>query len=191
MTKKRCSWCQKDPVDMDYHDLEWGTPIFDDRQLFEFLILEVKQAGLSWSTILKKRAAFREAFDHFDAIKMTHYKKNKINSLMKNAAIIRNQLKINAAIQNAKAFLAVKKEWGTFAKYIWHFVQDKPIQNNWKDAKQVPSKTEISDRMSKDLKKRGFKFVGSTICYAFMQAVGMVNDHMIDCFRHKKLSKQK
>lgn len=189
--KKRCPWCSNgDLLNITYHDKEWAKPIYNDRLLFEFLILEGMQAGLSWITILKKRLAFREAFDHFEAEKIAKYNQRKIDSLMQNANIIRNHLKINAAIQNAKAYLAVKKEWGTFSKYIWHFVDGKPIQNRWKTSKQVPTKTAISDLMSKDLKKRGFKFVGSTICYAFMQAVGMVNDHTIDCFRYNELLKK-
>lgn len=187
MDKKRCVWCKDDPIYIAYHDKEWGVPIYDDQLLFEFLILEGMQAGLSWITVLKKRDAFRSAFLNFDAKKIAKFDARKVNSLMNDAGIIRNQLKINAAIQNAKAYLQVKKEWKSFADYLWHFVDGEPIQNHWKGFKQVPAKTDISDKMSKDLKKRGFKFVGSTICYAFMQAVGMVNDHTTDCYRYKKL----
>jgi len=182
----RCSWCNNDPLYIAYHDTEWGAPIHDDRLLFEFLILEGMQAGLSWITILKKRDSFRTAFDNFEAKKIAKYDSNKIDQLLLNTGIIRNKLKINAAITNAKAFLEVKKEWKSFSNYIWHFVNGAPIINHWK-SKEVPAKTEISDIMSKDLKKRGFKFIGSTICYAFMQAVGMVNDHTVDCFRHEEL----
>lgn len=190
MNKKRCGWCSVDPLYIDYHDKEWGVPIYDDRLLFEFLILEGMQAGLSWLTILKKRKAFRQAFDRFNAKKIAAYDQRKINSLLKNADIIRNKLKINAAVENAKAYLAVKKEWGSFSDYIWHFVDNKPIQNHWEALKQIPPKTAVSDAMSKDLKKRGFKFIGSTICYAFMQAVGMVNDHTKDCYRYNALKKR-
>lgn len=187
MDKKRCGWCNSDPLYISYHDTEWGVPIYDDKLLFEFLILEGMQAGLSWFTILKKRKAFRKNFSNFNANKIAKYDYKKINLLLKNPDIIRNKLKINAAIENAKAFLKVKKEWESFANYIWHFVDGKPIYNQWKNGKQAPAKTVISDTMSKDLKIRGFKFVGSTICYAFMQAVGMVNDHTTDCFRYREL----
>lgn len=183
MNKKRCSWCSNDPLYIAYHDTEWGVPIYDDQLLFEFLILEGMQAGLSWHMILQKREAFRIAFDNFDAKKIAKYDQRKINLLLTNPGIIRNKLKINATVKNAESFLKVQKEWGNFSSYIWHFVDGHPIINHWKNVKQVPSKTDISDAMSKDLKKRGFKFVGSTICYAFMQAVGMVNDHTTDCFR--------
>lgn len=189
--KKRCAWSSKDPLYIHYHDYEWGKPIHDDRLLFEFLILEGMQAGLSWLTVLKKRPAFLAAFSNFNANKIAKYDQRKINSLLKNEGIIRNRLKINAAISNAKAFLKVKKEWGSFSTYIWHFVDGKTIQNHWKSLKQVPAKTPISDAMSKDLKKRGFKFVGSTICYAFMQAVGLVNDHTKDCDRHQVLIRKR
>jgi DNA-3-methyladenine glycosylase I len=189
--KQRCNWCKSDPLYIEYHDTEWGVPIYDDKLLFEFLILEGMQAGLSWFTILKKRKAFRAAFSNFDAKKMIKFDQQKIQSLLSNEEIIRNKLKITAAVTNAKAFLEIKKEWPSFANYIWHFVNGRPIQNHWDNTKPVPAKTAISDVMSKDLKKRGFKFVGSTICYAFMQAVGMVNDHMIDCFRYKQIKKSK
>lgn len=191
--RKRCVWAEGEGLHTSYHDKEWGVPVYDDRLLFELLILEGMQAGLSWSTILKKREGFRLAFANFDAKKIARFDAKKVAVLLNNAEIIRHRLKINAAIKNAKAFLEVKKEWKSFADYIWHFVEHKPIQNNWQHAKQVPVKTIISDRMSKDLKKRGFSFVGSTICYAYMQAVGMVNDHISDCFRYspvKKLGKK-
>ncbi len=189
MIKQRCDWCKSDPLYIDYHDKEWGVPIYEDRLLFEFLILEGMQAGLSWFIILKKRDAFRAAFANFDAIKIAKFNQQKINLLLNNSEIIRNKLKITSAVENAKAFLNIKNEWNSFAEYIWHFVGGHPIQNHWEHIKQVPVKTSISDAMSKDLKKRGFKFIGSTICYAFMQAVGMVNDHTIHCFRHKELKK--
>jgi DNA-3-methyladenine glycosylase I len=170
-----------------YHDEEWGVPVHDDRLLFEFLILEGAQAGLSWSTILNKRDNYRKAFDNFDARKVAKYDPRKIKKLLGDTGIVRNRLKIGAAIQNAKAFLAVQKEFGSFDKYLWNFVGGKPIRNRRKSFKEVPAKTAESDAMSKDLLKRGFKFVGSTICYAFMQAVGMVNDHTTDCFRFKQV----
>lgn len=189
--KNRCSWCIGDPLYIKYHDEEWGFPIHDDRILFEFLILEGAQAGLSWITILKKRENYRQALDNFDAEKIAFYKKEKIEMLINNSGIIRNKLKINAAIQNAKAFLKVKEEFESFDKYIWQFTEGRTILNSWKDLKQIPTTTNESDAMSKDLKNRGFKFVGSTICYSFMQAVGMVNDHITDCFRYHELQKQK
>jgi DNA-3-methyladenine glycosylase I len=182
--KTRCKWVTEDPAYIAYHDREWGVPVHDDRLLFEFLILEGAQAGLSWLTVLKKRDNYRACFDNFDAKKIAKYQAAKIKSLLNNPGIIRNRLKINAAIINAQCFLEVKKEWGSFAKYIWSFVDHKPIKNHLSANKKLPATTAISDRMSKDLKKRGFKFVGSTICYAFMQAVGMVDDHTTDCFRH-------
>lgn len=185
MNKKRCAWCKDDPLYAAYHDKEWGVPIYEDRLLFEFLVLEGMQAGLSWFTILKKRDAFRAAFSNFNARKIAQFDQDKINLLLNNAGIIRNKLKITAAVENAKAFLKIKD----FSAYIWHFANNHPIQNHWNNTRQVPAKTSISDAMSKDLKKRGFKFVGSTICYAFMQAVGMVNDHTVDCFRYKELKK--
>jgi DNA-3-methyladenine glycosylase I len=173
----------------DYHDKEWGVPVHDDRLLFEFLILEGAQAGLSWSTILNKRDNYRRAFDRFDPRKVAKYDAGKTRKLLGDAGIVRNRLKIKAAVQNAKAFLAVQKEFGTFDKYIWGFVGGKPIQNRRTGRNDVPAKTPESDAMSKDLLKRGFKFVGSTICYAMMQAVGMVNDHTVDCFRHAEVVK--
>lgn len=186
MNVKRCSWCNTDPIYISYHDTEWGVPIYDDQLLFEFLILEGMQAGLSWYTILKKREAFRMAFDQFDPEIIAQYDQNKINELLNNPGIVRNKLKVHAAVQNAKGFLEIKKEYSSFSDYIWQFVQGKPIKNRWKNLKEIPAKTSISDEMSKALKKRGFKFIGSTICYAFMQAVGMVDDHVVDCFRAGK-----
>jgi DNA-3-methyladenine glycosylase I len=172
---------------IDYHDCEWGVPVHDDRLLFEFLILEGAQAGLSWSTILNKRKNFRRAFDNFDAKKIAKYDSRKIKKLLSDPGIIRNRLKIQSAIQNARAFLAVKAEFGAFDAYLWRFVSGKPIRNSWRTMKQVPARTAESDAMSKDLARRGFKFVGSTICYAFMQAVGMVNDHLTTCFRYAQI----
>ena len=182
MNKKRCGWCTTDPVYIEYHDSQWGRPVHDDRLLFEFLILEGAQAGLSWLTVLRKRDNYRKAFDHFDAEKIARYDGRKIKQLLNNEGIIRNRLKIASAVTNAKAFLAVQKEFGTFDKYIWQFVDGKPRKNHFTHYKKLPAKTPVSDAMSQDLKKRGFNFVGSTICYAFMQAVGMVNDHTTDCF---------
>ena len=182
----RCAWSGSDPLYQKYHDEEWGVPVQDDRKFFEMLILEGAQAGLSWITILRKRENYRRAFDNFDAKKIAKYDSKKIEQLLQNEGIIRNRLKIAAAIQNAKCFLEIQKEFGSFDKYIWQFVNGKPIINKRKSLKNIPAMTNESDAMSKDLKKRGFKFVGSTICYAFMQAVGMVNDHTTDCFRYKK-----
>ena len=187
--KSRCPWPSDDSLMIKYHDKEWGVPLHNDRKLFEFLILEGFQAGLSWRTILHKRENFRKAFDKFDFNKIVKYDRRKINSLLKDADIIRNKLKIESAITNAKAFLQVRKEFGTFDKYIWGFVNWKPIQNKFKSLKEFPAKTELSDKISEDLKKRGFKFVGSTIVYAHMQATGMVNDHFISCYRHKEVKK--
>ena len=185
----RCSWVNQDPLYINYHDHEWGVPIYDDRLLFEFLNLEGAQAGLSWYTILKKRDNYREAFDHFDPKKIILYDENKIEELLHNEGIVRNKLKINAVITNARAFFQVVEDFGSFSKYIWSFVDDKPIQNHFKEMTDVPATTEISDKLSKDLKKRGFKFVGSTICYAFMQAVGMVNDHIVTCDCYQKANR--
>ena len=184
----RCPWAKTD-LYIQYHDSEWGVPVHDDRLLFEFLILEGAQAGLSWETILKKRPNYRQAFDQFDPALIARYGQKKRQSLLSDSGIVRNRLKVEAAIQNAKMFLAVQDEIGTFDEYIWGFVGHEPRQNTWKSMKEVPARTPESDAMSKDLKRRGFKFVGSTICYAFMQAVGMVNDHVIDCFRHSELRK--
>jgi DNA-3-methyladenine glycosylase I len=185
--EKRCGWAVSDPDYLDYHDKEWGVPLHDDRKLFEMLILEGAQAGLSWITILKKRVNYRRAFDNFDTSKIARYNSRKKRELLGDAGIVRNRLKIDAAIGNARAFLAVQKEFGSFDAYIWQFVGNKPKQNRRKSLREIPAKTAESDAMSKDLKLRGFRFVGSTICYAFMQAVGMVNDHITTCFRHKKL----
>ena len=182
---QRCAW-PKSELDIAYHDSEWGVPVHDDRLLFEMLILEGAQAGLSWSTILKKRENYRRAFDDFDAKKISCYDARKVKSLLADAGIVRNRLKIAATIQNAKAFLAVQKEFGSFDRYVWQFVGGKPVQNRLRSLKDIQPRTVLSDAMSKDLLKRGFKFVGSTICCAFMQAVGMVNDHTVDCFRHKQ-----
>jgi len=186
-TQKRCAWSNNDKLYIKYHDKEWGVPVHNDRKLFEFLILEGFQAGLSWFTILKKRENFRKAFDNFDFNKIAKYDKKKINVLLKDAGIIRNRLKIAAAVTNAEAFIETRKEFGTFDKYIWSFTDGKPIQNKFESLKKIPAKTKLSDKISDDLKKRGFKFVGSTIVYAHMQATGMVNDHAVDCFRHKEV----
>ncbi len=182
----RCPWAQGDNY-VQYHDEEWGVPVHDDRLLFEFLILEGAQAGLSWITILNKRENYREAFDNFDAEKIARYTPKKLEKLLENPGIVRNRLKIASTVQNAQQFLKVQEEFGSFDRYIWRFVNGKPIQNRFKEIKEVPAKTPESDAMSKDLKKRGFKFIGSTICYAHMQATGMVNDHLVTCFRHKDL----
>jgi len=186
---KRCTWVGNDPQMREYHDKEWGTPIHDNRLLFEFLILEGAQVGLSWNTILQKRENFRVAFDNFDYNKIAKYTEQKVEELMNNKGIIRNKRKIEAIISNAKALLHVQKEFGSFDQYIWKFVNYKTIDNKFKELSELPSKTEQSEQMSKELKKRGFKFVGPTICYAFMQAVGMVNDHVINCFRYKEINK--
>jgi DNA-3-methyladenine glycosylase I len=188
MTKEkiRCSWCLKDDLYKNYHDTEWGIPLHDDQKLFELLCLEGAQAGLSWYTVLAKRDNYRKAFDNFDAVKMSKYGPAKIEKLLLNEGIIRNRLKVNAFVTNAKAFLAIQKNYGSFDKYIWQFVAGKPIINKPTNLSAVPAKTAISDAMSKDLLKQGFKFVGSTICYAFMQASGMVDDHVNDCWKKKK-----
>jgi DNA-3-methyladenine glycosylase I len=183
----RCEWVWYDPLLIEYHDKEWGVPVHDDRRLFEFLVLDAFQAGLSWSIVLKKRENFRRAFRDFDPFKIAKFDKPKVDRLLQDSGIIRNKLKIQSAIANAKSFLEVRKEFGSFDKYIWQFVSYRTIQNRWKSIKELPAKTEKSDLMSKDLKKRGFRFVGSTICYAFMQAAGMVNDHVVNCFRYKEL----
>jgi DNA-3-methyladenine glycosylase I len=186
--KTRCKWATGgNELYLDYHDQEWGVPQHDDRLLFEFLILEGAQAGLSWSTILNKREGYRKAFDGFDPEKVARYDKTKITKLLQDPAIVRNRLKVESAVINARAFLEVQKEFGSFDAYIWRFTGGKPIQNSWKAMKQVPASTRESDAMSKDLKSRGFKFVGSTIMYAHMQATGMVNDHTVNCFRWKQL----
>ncbi|MBM9501042.1 DNA-3-methyladenine glycosylase I [Leptospira sp. 201903071] len=180
--KTRCAWVTEDPLYIKYHDKEWGTPVHEDRKLFEFLILEGAQAGLSWITILRKRENYRKAFDGFDPKKVAGYGEKKIQSLLKDEGIVRNRLKIRSAVTNAKEFLNIQKEYGSFDKYIWEFVNQKTIFNSWKTIREAPNETVESRAMSKDLKKRGFKFVGSTICYAFMQATGMVMDHTADCF---------
>lgn len=187
-TKKRCGWSTSDPLYIKYHDSEWGKPLHNDRKFFELLVLEGMQAGLSWITILRKRKSFREAFDSFDPKKVVKYSNKKISQLLRNEDIIRNRLKIESAIKNAKAFLDVQKEFGSFDKYIWQFVNGKPIVNKHKTTKTIPAKTKESIIMSKELIKRGFKFIGPTICYAFMQSTGMVNDHVVDCFRYKEIN---
>ena len=185
--RTRCSWA-KTPIEIDYHDQEWGVPLHDDRKLFEFLILEGAQAGLSWVTILKKRDAYRQAFAGFEIAKVARFRPAKAGSLLRNPGIVRNRLKIESAIRNAKAAMAVQKEFGSLDAYLWQFVGGRPIRNAWESLKQVPATSKESDALSKDLKKRGFNFVGSTICYAFMQAVGMVNDHTTDCSRYQELA---
>jgi DNA-3-methyladenine glycosylase I len=187
MDQQRCEWGTSSALYIDYHDSEWGVPIHDERLLFEFLILEGAQAGLSWSTILNKRQAYIQAFDNFEPAKVASYDDAKIQALLANPGIVRNRLKIQAAIQNARSFLEVQDQFGSFDTYIWQFVDGKPIQNSWKSLQEIPATTQESDAMSKELKKRGFTFVGSTISYAFMQAVGMVNDHIVDCFRWQEV----
>jgi DNA-3-methyladenine glycosylase I len=184
----RCHWAQKE-INIPYHDEEWGVPVHDDRLLFEFLILEGAQAGLSWDTILQKRARYREVFDNFDVNKITRYDKKKVRVLLADPGIIRNKLKIASTISNAQLLLKVQEEFGSFDKYLWQFVGGRPIKNAWRLHRQVPAKTKESDALSKDLQKRGFRFVGSTICYAYMQAIGMVNDHLVTCFRYRQISK--
>jgi DNA-3-methyladenine glycosylase I len=183
----RCSWCGSDPLYVTYHDEEWGVPVFDDRTLFEFLILEGAQAGLSWSTILKKRENYRRAFDNFDVAKVARYDGTKIAALLTDPGIVRNQLKIGAAVTNAQAFLKVQDEWGGFSDYIWSFIDGRPIQNSWRALSEIPATTPLAETISKDLKKRGFRFVGPTIVYAHMQATGMVNDHLVKCFRYPEI----
>jgi DNA-3-methyladenine glycosylase I len=187
--KKRCPWAEINDREIHYHDTEWGVPVHDDRLLFEFLILEGAQAGLSWDTILKKRENYRHAFARFDARKVAHFGARHIRALLKDPGIVRNRLKIEAAISNASAFLAVQREFGSFDRYIWQFVGGAQRQNRRRLLKHIPASTPESDAMSRDLKKRGFRFVGSTICYAFMQATGMVNDHLVTCFRYRQLSR--
>ncbi len=189
MNYKRCEWSGSDPIYINYHDQEWGVPVFEDNTLFEFLVLEGFQAGLSWLTILKKRDNFRAAFAGFDYQKIARFDEKKIHSLCQDAGIVRNKLKINSTISNANAFMRIQDEHGSFSDYIWGFVDGKPIQNTYQTMKDLPAKTDLSDKISKDLKKRGFKFVGSTIIYAHMQATGMVNDHTIDCFRYQEIKK--
>jgi DNA-3-methyladenine glycosylase I len=186
-TKYRCGWCEGDELYQKYHDEEWGVPIYDDDTLFEFLILETFQAGLSWITILRKRENFKKAFDNFNYKKIANYNQDKIDSLLQDTGIVRNKLKIKATVTNAQAFIKTQKEFGSFSKYIWRFVDGKPIKNTLKDYKNAPANTPLSDSISKDLKKRGFKFVGSTVVYAHMQATGMVNDHETNCFRYHEV----
>lgn len=190
MTKERCAWCGNDPLYIAYHDREWGVPVYDDKTLFEFLLLETFQAGLSWITILRKRENFREAFDDFDYKKIAQYEQEKIDSLLQNAGIIRNKLKVKSAVTNAQAFMNVQEEFGSFSNYIWGFVDSEPIQNELKSLENAPANTPLSDKISNDLKKRGFKFVGSTVVYAHMQATGMVNDHLTSCFRHEEIKNE-
>jgi DNA-3-methyladenine glycosylase I len=187
--KKRCAWSGTDPVYVAYHDEEWGVPAHDDRLLFEFLVLEGAQAGLSWSTILRKRDAYRRAFDRFDPRKVARYDRRKLAALLADAGIVRNRAKIESAVKNARAFLEVQAEFGSFDAYQWRFVDGRPVQNRWRSLGDIPARTAQSDAMSADLKRRGFTFVGPTIIYAHMQAVGMVNDHLVDCFRHREITK--
>lgn len=184
---KRCHWCGTDPLYVKYHDTEWGIPVYDDTVFYEFLLLESFQAGLSWITILRKRENFRKAFDNFDYATIAQYDQHKIDALREDKSIVRNKLKIQAAISNAKAFMAVQTEFGSFSNYIWHFTAGKPIKNHWNSPTDVPAHTELSDTVSRDLKKRGFKFVGTTIMYSFLQATGIVNDHLTSCFRHREI----
>ncbi|MBI1174252.1 MAG: DNA-3-methyladenine glycosylase I [Sideroxydans sp.] len=188
MPRQRCAWAGNDPLYCAYHDQEWGVPLHDEQALFEFLLLEGAQAGLSWITILRKREHYRAAFDGFDARRIARYDTNKIESLLQNPGIVRNRLKVQAAVTNARCFLETQAEFGSFDRFIWQFVDGQPKQNTWRSLAEVPASTAESDAMSKELKRRGFKFVGSTICYAHMQATGMVNDHVTDCFRHKELA---
>ena len=187
MERQRCEWGTSSALYIEYHDMEWGVPVHDERKLFEFLILEGAQAGLSWSTILNKRQAYMQAFDNFEPAKVASYDDTKVQQLLTNSGIVRNRLKIQAAIQNARSFLAIQDQYGSFDTYIWQFVDGKPVQNSWESLQEIPATTKESDAMSKELKKRGFTFVGTTICYAFMQAVGMVNDHIVDCFRWQEV----
>ena len=185
MIPRRCDWCGTEPIYVEYHDSEWGVPNFDDASLFEFLLLEGAQAGLSWITVLKKREGYRQAFDGFDAEKIARYGQDDVNRLLQNSGIIRNRLKVESAVTNACAFLDIKERYSSFSDYVWQFVGGLPRQNRFRSLKQVPAMTSVSDAMSKQLKKDGFRFVGSIICYAFMQATGMVNDHLVDCQRHE------
>ena len=187
ISKNRCGWSAMHPLMAEYHDKEWGVPCFDDRKQFEFLVLESAQAGLSWITVLKKRENYRRAFAGFDPLKVSRYDGKKIASLLKDPGIIRNRLKVEAAVSNARAFMAVQKEFGSFSAYIWGFVEGRPLVNRWNTLKQLPPNSQLSDRLSVDLKKRGFKFMGSTIIYSHLQALGLINDHTVDCFRHKQL----
>lgn len=186
--KQRCEWCEGHPLYVEYHDRDWGVPLHDDHQLFEFLILEGAQAGLSWLTILKKRAHYRAVYDGFDPAIVATYDDRKVAALLNDAGIVRNRLKVGSSITNAQAFLEVQAEAGSFDRYIWQFVEGQPLQNRFRRMQEIPASTPLSDAISKDLKRRGFRFVGSTICYAFMQAVGMVNDHLVDCYRYAELA---
>ena len=185
---KRCAWCGDDPLYVAYHDEDWGVPVYDDQLLFEMLTLEGAQAGLSWLTILRKRENYRKAFHNFDAYKISRYDQKEIDRLMQDAGVVRNRLKIESTIKNARGFLLLQEEFASFAGYLWRFVDGKPITNTWKDLSAIPPNTKISDQLSKDLKNRGFNFVGSTICYAFMQSIGMVNDHTTECFRYQEIN---
>lgn len=188
---KRCSWCEGNDLYLKYHDEEWGVPVHDDKKHFEFLILEGAQAGLSWLTILKRRDGYRKAFSDFDPVSVASYNDDRILDLLNDPGIIRNRLKVNAAVNNAKLFLEIQKEFGSFDNYIWDFVEGVPVKNFWKKIEEIPATTDLSDRVSKDLKKRGFKFVGSTIIYAHLQATGIVNDHLVDCFRYEEVNTEK
>lgn len=190
MDKKRCPWAEGhgEPY-IKYHDEEWGVPVYNDRKLFEFVVLESAQAGLSWSTILKRRTGYKKAFSNFDYKKVAEYTQRNVERLMSDTSIIRNRLKILATISNAQAFIEIRKEFGTFSNYMWSWVEEKPIQNKWKKQSEVPAVTRLAEALSKDMKKRGFKFFGPTICYAHMQAIGLVNDHVKECFRHKEIAK--
>lgn len=187
MNQQRCDWAGNDPLYLDYHDTEWGVPVYDDQKLFEFLILEGAQAGLSWITILRKREAYRRAFAGFNAEMVAQYSDDHVNDLLQNSGIVRNRRKIEAAISNARAFLAVRERFGSFSNYMWQFVDGKPLVNTWSNVASIPAKTDLSEKMSRDLIQRGFRFVGPTICYAHMQAVGMVNDHLVHCFRYREI----
>jgi len=189
LTVKRCAWALSSQQYLDYHDKEWGVPVHDDRKLFEMLILEGVQAGLSWSLILKKRDGYLQAFDGFDAHKIAQYDDRKVQELLANPEIVRNRLKIQAAIQNARSFLALQSQYGSFDAFLWRFVEGQPLQNAWQTLQEIPASTRESDAVSKELKRQGFTFVGTTICYAFMQAVGMVNDHIVECFRWQELQR--
>ncbi|MBP7828383.1 MAG: DNA-3-methyladenine glycosylase I [Kiritimatiellae bacterium] len=186
---RRCAWCLGDPLYVEYHDREWGVPVRDDRRLFEMLVLEGAQAGLSWLTILKKRENYRRAFRGFDPEVVARFTARDVKRLLADPGLVRNRLKIEAAIRNARGLLAIRAEFGTFSAYLWRFVEGRPVRNRWRSLNELPSRSVLSDMMSRDLKRRGFNFVGSTICYAFMQAVGMVNDHVISCFRHAEIRK--
>jgi DNA-3-methyladenine glycosylase I len=184
----RCPWCGTDELYVKYHDEEWGVPVHEDRKHFEFLVLESAQAGLSWITILRKRENYRAAFDNFDPVKVSQYDEQKINELLQNPGIIRNRKKVEAAVNNAKQFLKIQQEFGSFDNYIWSFVDNKPVVNHWQSISEVPATSELSDKVSKDLKSRGFKFLGTIVIYSHLQAIGVINDHLADCFRHKEVA---